>query len=181
MLVQEGEMETNAETSGSGYSLDFEYKNSDHTMDENLEDNHDEDSSKEVQVAIVDDTISEVSQPNIQADIRYKTKHANEIAKVLGTSQELKEFDTVRYQLKSKPTLSKDVKQKHKRLLYKLQLSVKHKRSTLVTQLSSLEKQYFLQHCQLPKPNDSPEHDDIMTQIKHINKLLRVWNIHVTD
>ena len=52
------------------------------------------------------------------------------------------------------------------------QPSVQHKRSALLTQLSSIEEQYFLQHCQLPKPDDCPEHDDIMTQIKHINKLL---------
>ena len=110
-------------TSGSGNSLDFD-DNIDHTKEENLEDNHCEDSSKEVQVAIVDDTTSDVDQSNTQADIHYKTKHANEIAKVLGTSEELKEFDTVRYRLKFEQTQSKHDEQKHKRLLYKLQLSV---------------------------------------------------------
>ena len=42
----------------------------------------------------------------------YKTKHANEIARVLGTSEELKEFDTVKHRLKSNQTLSNDDKQK---------------------------------------------------------------------
>ena len=98
-----------------------------------------------------------------------QTKHAN-IAKVLGSSEELK-FNTVRDRLKSKPTPSKDDKLKHKRLLYKLQLLVQRKCSILITQLSSLEKEYFLQHCQLPKPNDSPEYDGITTQVKHINKI----------
>lgn len=37
--------------------------------------------------------------------------------------------------------------------------------TTLLAQLGSIEK-HFLQHSQLPKPNDYPEHDDIiMTQI----------------
>ena len=81
-LLNDGEMETNDESSGSGNSLN---ENNGHIMEVNLEDNmelnHDEGSAQEeVQVAIVDDSISTVNSPNAQADICYKSKHANEIA-----------------------------------------------------------------------------------------------------
>ena len=153
--------------SGNGLELQVELQdnNCDHQMEDNMEENHETSSEGILQLAIIDDKVTEA---DTQADIRYKTKHANEIAKVLGTSEELKECDTVRHHLKSKQTLSKDIKQTHKRLPYNLQLSVQHKRSALLTQLGSIEEQYFLQHCQLPKPNDCPEHDDILTRVKHI-------------
>ena len=61
-LVQDGE--TNDGTRGSGNSLELE---DDHTMEENLEESHHEDSSEVVQLAIVNDTISEVNQPNAKS------------------------------------------------------------------------------------------------------------------
>lgn len=78
-LLNDGEMETNDESRGSGDSLN---ENTGHIMEANLEDNmelnQDEGSAQEeVQVANVDDSISTASA---KADICYKTKHANEIA-----------------------------------------------------------------------------------------------------
>ena len=66
-LLNDGEMETNDESSGSGNSLN---KNNGHIIEANLEDNmelnHDEYSAQdEVQVAIVDDSISKVNLPNV--------------------------------------------------------------------------------------------------------------------
>ena len=62
MLVQDGEMDG---ISGSDNSLELEEKNSDHRKENNLEETPCEDSPKEVQLAIIDYTISEVNQPNI--------------------------------------------------------------------------------------------------------------------
>lgn len=164
----DAEIEADEENRGSGNGLEIQDKNT--VLEENHHEGH-------VQLSITDDTFAEINKPTTQTDIiPYKSKHANEIAKVLGTSEELKEFDTVRYRLKSRQTLSRDDKQKHQRLLYKLQLSVQSKCSTLLKQLSSVEEQHFLRHGQIPKSSDCPEHD-ITTRIKHINKLLRLWNM----
>lgn len=58
-------MEASDGTRGSGNSLELEDKNSDHTMEGNLE-NYDEE--VQLPVAIIDDT-TEVNQPDTQADI----------------------------------------------------------------------------------------------------------------
>ena len=83
----------------------------------------------------------------------------------------------MRSRLKSLQKPSEEIKVRHEHLLYKLQLSVQHKRSTLVTELSTFEKQFFIKHCKLPQANDCPEREDIKSRCKHINKLLSVWKI----
>lgn len=102
----------------------------------------------------------------------YLTKHATEIAKVLGTTKELREFDSLRSCLKSSGTISKDDKQKHHMLLYKLQLAVQRKRTSLLREMSEMEKQYFLHHNQLPQPTECESYDNLLHQCRHINKLL---------
>ena len=117
-----------------------------------------------------------------QRTVQFHTTHATEISKVLGNTEEaeLKEFDTLRYRLKHKDKCTREEKRRHQCLLYKLQLAVQHKRTVLLKQLQSIEKLFLLHHCRLPQPHECAD-QDIMTQCRHINKLLRAWNKHETD
>ena len=128
-----------------------------------------------------DDDMNTEPQIQTQDDVHFQTKHATEIAKVLGTTEDLKEFDKLRRHLKDKQKVTREDKQRHQRLLYKLQLAVQQKRTTLLKALSSIEKEYYLQHCRLPEPHDSTDYEEIMTQCRHINKLLRAWNLDTVD
>lgn len=84
------------------------------------------------------------SQPPKEATACYTTKHAQEISKVLGDMDEVKEFDTLRERLKSQQRVNRVDKVRHQQLLYKLQLLVQCKRTTLLEKLHSLEQQYFI-------------------------------------
>ena len=62
-----------------------------------------------------------------------------------------------------------------KRLFYKLQLAVQRKRTSILEQIQDVEGRYHQLHGTLPS-EDCPEVSTLMSQCKHINKLLYAWN-----
>ena len=106
-----------------------------------------------------------------------KTKHAIEIKRVVGKSAELNQFDDLRYRLKSIKKISDGEKIIYKNVSYKLQLAVQRKRTEYLEQMCSIEKDYYRIHGKLPHQDNCPEFAALMTNCKHINKLLQAWNI----
>ena len=62
----------------------------------------------------------------------FKSRHAIEIKKIIGTSTDLRQFDELRYRLKNAKAVSRDERTTYKRLFYKLQLAVQRKRTSVV-------------------------------------------------
>ena len=54
----------------------------------------------------------------------FKTRHAMEIKKTIGSSTDLRQFDELRYRLKTAKAITRDERTTYKRLFYKLQLAV---------------------------------------------------------
>ena len=139
---------------------------------QNLDDQHDDDVKEDngcdstqtlEERAVVDeadDDMNTETQKQTQNAVHFQMKHATKIAKVLGCSEQLKEFDIT---LKIKRKVTREDKRQHQCLLYKLQLAVQQIRPTLLKDLSSTEKQYFLRHYRLPEPHDRTEYEEIMT------------------
>ena len=107
----------------------------------------------------------------------FKTRHAMEIKKTIGSSTDLRQFDELRYRLKTAKAITKDERTTYKRLLYKLQLAVQRKRTSVLKEIEAIEGKYHQVHGTLPNEKDCPEFSTLMSQCKHINKLLHAWNI----
>ena len=127
-----------------------------------------------------DEQVQQETQSPEQVEIEeecLKTKHAIEIKRVVGNSAELTQFDDLRYRLKSIRKISDREKIIYKKLFYKLQLAVQRKRTEYLEQMRSIEKDYYRIHGKLPHQDNCPEFAALMTNCKHINKLLQAWNI----
>ena len=79
----------------------------------------------------------------------YKTKHAAQIALVVGNTSEVTALDDLRHQLKSSKITS-TLKLKHDTLLTKLQAQVQREKSTILSQIKSIEMSYFKERQCLP-------------------------------
>ena len=107
----------------------------------------------------------------------FKTRHATEI-KIIGSStDDLRQFHELRYRLTTSKPITKDEQTTYKRLFYKLQLAVQRKRTSILEEIQAIEGRYHQVHGTLPS-EDCPEFSTLMSQCKHINKLLHAWNIH---
>ena len=100
----------------------------------------------------------------------FKSRHAIEIKKIIGTSTDLRQFDELRYRLKNAKAVSRDERTTYKRLFYKLQLAVQRKRTSILEEIEAVEGRYYQVHGTLPG-EDCPEFSTLMSQCKHINKL----------
>ena len=78
-------------------------------------------------------------------------KHATEITKVIGETEELRQFDEIRHRIKSKDsaTTSQHYTQ-HGNLLAKLQTAILRERTSLMKKIRDVETQYFKEHAELP-------------------------------
>lgn len=115
--------------------------------------------------------IVEVERINIQKT-ELRTKNAMEIMKVIGDCDELKEFDELRYRLKSAKKISQGDKLKYRQVFYKLQLIVQRKRTSLIEQIAFIERRYHREHGKLPSEKDCKDVGILMEKCRHINKLL---------
>ena len=128
-------------------------------------------------VQYYDDLSLDQDTPNEPECYKFKTSHGLEIYKVLGISEDLKQFDVLRQRIKSSSTVSSTDRMSHNGMLYKLQLAVQHERTTTLESLRTIEQHYFQEHGTLPQTTDIPEHRNLTIKCKQINKLLRAWNI----
>jgi hypothetical protein len=112
---------------------------------------------------------------DMDKNTHFKTKHAACVSKVLGTTDKVVEFDTLRFQLKSTKKPSKALRQAHK-LLAELQSLIQVHKTSTEQELKQVEAAYFKQHATIPTCNSCPEHAQLM---KLINKLLATWNIQL--
>ena len=95
----------------------------------------------------------------------FKTRHATEIKKIIGSStDDLRQFDELRYRLKSSKPVTKDERTTYKRLFYKLQLAVQHKRTSILEEIQAIEGRYHQEHGTLPSEKDCPEFSILMSQ-----------------
>ena len=127
-----------------------------------------------------DEQVQQETQLPEQVEIEeecLKTKHAIEIKRVVGNSAELTQFDDLCYRLKSTKKISDREKIIYKKLFYKLQLAVQRKRTEYLEQMRSIEKDYYRIHGKLSHQDNCPEFAALMTNCKHINKLLQALNI----
>ena len=97
-----------------------DHNESDDATGKNLDDQHDDDAKERngcddkqnlEELAIVDELDDDTNtepQKRTQNAVHFQTKHATEIAKVLGSSEELKEFDVLRHRLKDKQKVTRE-------------------------------------------------------------------------
>ena len=113
---------------------------------------------------------------------QLKTKNAIEIMRIIGDCDELKQFDELRYRLKSVKQVTPADKLKYRQLFYKLQLMVQRKRTSLIQQIAVIEKRYHREHGKLPSEKDSADIGILMEKCRHINKLLlQIWKNYSMD
>ena len=105
----------------------------------------------------------------------FKTRHAMEI-KIIGSSTDLRQFDELQYRLKTANAITRDERPPTSDS-YKLQLAVQSKRTSVLKEIEAVEGRYHQVHGTLPSEKDCPEFSTLMSQCKHINKLLHAWNI----
>ena len=117
-------------------------------------------------------TLENTQEPSPQ----YKTKHASQIAIVIGNKPELAVFDSIRHQLKTqRPTT--ECKNKHDTLLANLQTLVQRERTTTMEQIKKIERDHYNKYSTLPNEHNCSELKELMTKYKHASKLLALWNI----
>ena len=127
-------------------------------MNDDLEDNTTHSGSEDIDEYLVltndDDHQNDTHETGsviVQTDYSFKTKHGLEVSKVLGPTDDLKLYDNLRYELKSrKSSITSKQQDDHDRLLYKLQLAVQRERMQLLETLGKMENAYFTQHGKLP-------------------------------
>ena len=73
--------------------------------------------------------------------------------------------------------ITRDERTTYKRFFYKLQLAVQSKRTSVLKEIEAVEGGYHQVHGTLPGEKDCPEFSTLMSQCKHINKLIHAWNI----
>ena len=108
--------------------------------------------------------------------VQYKTKHASQIATVIGNIPELNTFDDMRHQLKTQRPM-KDQKTKHDKLLAELQVLVQRERTKIMQEIKDFELEYYKEHTSLPSDHSCPQYKQLLTKYKHASKLLAMWNI----
>ena len=108
--------------------------------------------------------------------VQYKTKHASQIATVIGNIPELITFDDMRHQLKTQRPM-KDQKTKHDKLLAELQVLVQRERTKIMQEIKDFELEYYKEHTSLPSDHSCPQYKQLLTKYKHASKLLAMWNI----
>ena len=107
----------------------------------------------------------------------YKTKHATEISRVIGTTDELKKFDELRHRIKqSKHKRSPELKI-YDCLLTSIKTKVLRERSLAMKKISEEEHRYFHVHGTFPSEDASTDIAALMSKLKTANKLLKSWNV----
>ena len=101
--------------------------------------------------------------PNCEIEGRdLKTKQASCVAKIIGKTEKVVEFDKLRLQIKSgqKPTQAQ--KLSHNKLLAELQSLVMLKKRKVELEIQHTEKSYFEKHATLPVADSCPELLELM-------------------
>ena len=93
------------------------------------------------------------------------------VSKVLGNTDQVIDFDTLRYQLKSAKNPCKALRQSYNRLLQSL---IQVKKTSMEQELKQVEVK---QHATIPTCSSCPEIAELMKNYKLINKLLATWNM----
>lgn len=102
---------------------------------------------------------------------KFKTKQGFEIYKVLGISEDIKQFDDLRHRIKSSSTVSSTDRKSHS------YASAVRVRTSTLESIGTIEKHYYQEHGTLPETTDIPENRDLTNKCKQKNKLLRAWNV----
>ena len=99
----------------------------------------------------------------------YKTKHATEISRVIGTTDELKKFDELRHRIKqSKHKRSPELKI-HDCLLTSIKTKVLRERSLAMKKISEEEHRYFHVHGTLPSEDANTDIAALMSKQQQTN------------
>ena len=114
-------------------------------------------------------------------DDKLKTKLATAIAKIIGTSDELKRFDNVRADLKAhkhaKEPLPTHKKEEHDRLIALLQSQILHTKGELKDKVKKYELEYHKKKGHLPKPTLDQHYKSLLKALKYVKWLLSIWNV----
>ncbi len=109
---------------------------------------------------------------------QLKTKHGRIIARLLGETLAVMEYDTLRLSLKTsskKPTTKQ--KHEHKVLLAQLQRDVQTEKTNLLTRIKHNESDYLNTHHSLPD-SKCTEYTQLTNILSLFTKILATWNIN---
>ena len=119
-----------------------------------------------------------LSDEDEKSDVtQYQSKHANNVAEVIGHSVELKMFDDLHIKLKSKTERITNAEYvQYMNILAKLQVQVLKMKSTLTTQIKQFEKVYYTKHHSQPSRECQP-YVELYSKLKSAKCLLSSWKI----
>ena len=108
-------------------------------------------------------------EPTPEPDrIPFKTRQAQEIASILGDQDKLRQFDKLRYGLKTKKIKpNQQNRAQHEQLLAEFQQAVEKEKALTLARIKELETKYFSNHQQLPTPEQVPELKTEQHKLKH--------------
>ena len=124
------------------------------------------------------DTLVDASD-NKQITRKYKTKHATEIAKVIGETEELNQFDEIRHRIKSKERPTTYHYTQHENLLAKLQTAIMKERTSLMKKIRDVEAQHFKEYAELPKEDCNHQLTSLMSKHRKANTLLKALRLDI--
>ena len=108
------------------------------------------------------------------------SKHAVLIAKLIGSSTDLEVFDRLHVQLKSgsqKCERNRQLHDQYKDVLAVLQVKVLREKSNILKEIERYEKDYYLEHEELPSKADNQIYYDLCRKLNSAKALLRSWKI----
>ena len=108
----------------------------------------------------------------------FKTKHAACIAKLLGKTLKVKEFDDLRVTLKNSKKPSNTIRQRHEKLLAEFQIAIQNVKSATIDSVKQVENTYFRTHSTLPTEKTCTELAKLLKTHKLATRMLATWHVH---
>ncbi len=110
-------------------------------------------------------------------DQELRTKHGRLIARILGKTNEVMQFDSVRFTIKSS-TKSQAAKlaNEHDTLLAELQRAVQAEKTAIMIKIRTLETEHFKCHNNLPSQKNQT-YQEMTHQYSLAQRLLATWKI----
>ena len=153
------------------------HKQASHTTAQNKEGYHTDieaTSTAEMELNIGDQEHIETAQPILTQAQTFKTKHAACLAKLLGPTTKVIEFDTLRATVKSSKRPSKGDIELHDKLL----TAIQNAKTIAIEQIKQVEANYFSSNHALPTEKTSSELAKLLKVHKLATRMLATWHIN---